>query len=133
MYDNLTTRDLCFIQPDCNQGFLPASFLNTWTLNAERDPLGRPYLLRNDNNLYIPPARLTLTAKHPLHTFPKAWAEFDEPNIKIQRDKNIFNSLLKKHLNNQLQDNYTCDRLLCPNCHLRTSVAAMSLHNINGE
>ncbi len=104
------------------QGFLPVSFNTTWTLNAGRDPTGRPYLLRNHNDLYIPPARLTLTAKHPLHSFPRAWSDFNEPDIKIQRDKNIFNNMLKKYFINQLQENFTCKRLLCPSCHLKGSV-----------
>ena len=58
----------------------------------------RVYRLRNDFELYVPPARLSLTQKHPYHSFPSAWREFNEYNIKIQREKNIFNSMLKNTL-----------------------------------
>jgi len=103
------------------QGLLPSSFDNVWATNAMRmrDASGRRYNLRNDDDLFIPPARLHLTEKHPYHSFPKAWHEFENNEIKIQRNKNIFNFKLKKFLLDQLSDRVTCDRLLCPVCHLR--------------
>lgn len=75
--------------------------------------------LRNDDDLFLPISRLTTLNKHPLYSFPKGWAEFTEYNIKIQRDKNMFNKMLKKFFINSLQDTYVCNRLLCPSCHLR--------------
>ncbi len=56
-----------------------------WTTNAYR--ANRTYVLRNDQEFFIPPARLSLTAKHPYHIFPKTWAEFDIHEIKIQKKK----------------------------------------------
>ena len=101
-----------------SQGFLPISFNSVWTTNAERAATTRPYLLRNDSELYLPAARLALTSKHPYHSFPKAWSEFHEYDIKIQRDKKVFNTMLKNHFLNQLESNFKCNRLLCPHCHL---------------
>ncbi len=98
------------------QGFLPDAFNLVWTTNYINNPT--PYLLRNSNDLYIPPARLTLTAKQPYHSFPRAWSDFNEFDIKIQREKTVFNKMLKKYFIEQLSDNYQCNRLLCPTCHL---------------
>ena len=98
------------------QGFLPTSFNQIWTTNVNRPD--RVYQLRNDFELYVPPARLSLTQKHPYHSFPSAWREFNEYNIKIQREKNIFNSMLKKYFIEKLNSHPSCSRLLCPTCHL---------------
>jgi len=100
------------------QGYLPSSFDNIWTNNALRDAAGRRYNLRNDDDLFIPPARLSSTEKHPYHAFPKAWHDFQIHEIKIQRNKKIFNSMLKKHLLSELRDHFVCERLVCPVCHL---------------
>ncbi len=100
------------------QGFLPISFNDTWTTNANRYSNNRPFTLRNSDELYLPPPRLCSIKKHPYFSFPKAWATFDVHDIKIQRDKCIFNSMLKTHFINRLDENYTCSRLLCPFCHL---------------
>jgi len=84
-----------------------------------RDDAGRRYNLCNDDDLYIPPARLSLTEKHPYHSFPKLWQEFNNYEVKIQRNKKIFNFMLKKSLLDKLRELVTCDRLLCHVCHLR--------------
>ena len=101
-----------------SQGTLPISFNGVWCTNSERIENRQPYILRNHEELYIPPARLASTKKHPYHTFPLAWANFDNHAIKIQREKNIFNPMLKSFFLSKLSDNYKCDRLLCPSCHL---------------
>ncbi len=108
------------------QGFLPISFSDVWTTNAERT-VNRPYLLRNDSELYIPAARLSTTQKHPYYTLPRAWSDFSEHEIKIQRDKKVFNTMLKNFFLNQLEENYRCNRILCPHCHLPAQ------HNFNIE
>ena len=41
------------------QGFLPVSFDDTWTTNAMRREGQNHVCLRNDDNIYIPPARLS--------------------------------------------------------------------------
>ncbi len=100
-----------------SQGLLPVSFNNLWVTNATRET-NRTYILRNYDELYIPPARLATTKKHQYHAFPYAWSQFNEHSIKIQREKNIFNTMLKKFFIQKLDSNYKCGRLLCPSCHL---------------
>ncbi len=95
------------------QGLLPTLFDSVWTTNAVRRT---NYLLRNDEEFYIPPARLALTEKHPYHSFPKAWSNFHEFNIKIQRDKIVFNTMLKQYFLEKLSSNFVCNRLFCPSC-----------------
>ena len=106
------------------QGFLPHSFAEVWTTNEARrrhledNPNLFNYRLRNDDDLYIPPARLSSTERFPLVNFPRLWSQFNENEIKIQRNKIIFNNSLKKYFLNQLQANFICERLLCPHCLL---------------
>lgn len=102
------------------QGYLPPSFNNTWLTNEARRnaDLDNNLTLRNSADIYIPPARITMTQKHPLTSFPRAWVEFNFDNIKLIRNKNEFNRTLKRHFLDSLNENYTCNRLLCPHCHL---------------
>jgi len=108
------------------QGYLPSSFTEVWLSNeARRRHLEENanlsnYRLRNSDDLYIPPARLSTTEKFPFSCFPRLWSQFESNEIKILRSKNSFNSALKKHYINTLQSNYICERLLCPHC-LRVS------------
>ena len=106
---------------------LPTSFNNMWTTNLARrlviddDNLRdviNPYVLRNNDDLHVPYSRLSLTEKFPLFSFPTMWLDLNNPDIKIQRTKHIFNAKLKEHLLGKLQDNFICERLLCPHCHL---------------
>ncbi len=101
-----------------SQDFLPTLLRSVWTTNANRNNGNRYYQLRNSDDIYLPTSRLNSFERHPLYYFPKIWTNFTEYDIKIQREKAIFNSMLKKHLLNLLADNYSCDRLLCPTCHL---------------
>ena len=106
-----------------HQGFLPSSFNLVWITNQERrTEEGRNedhrMLLRTNQNLYIPFARLTFSQKFPLINLPKTWINFANENIKILRNKVEFNFELKKHLLNELSSVITCNRLLCPACHL---------------
>ena len=107
------------------QGFLPISFAEIWITNeARRRHLENNvnfanYQLRNDDDIYIPPARLSSIERFPLVCFPRLWSQFDSEDIKIQRNKNIFNSMLKIYFLNQLQSNFICERLLCPHCLMK--------------
>jgi hypothetical protein len=102
------------------QGYLPVSFNDTWITNEARRQLTdtRFFALRNSDDLYVPPSRISLTQNHPLTAFPRSWTEFNEPTIKILRTKMEFNKALKRHFINSLATTYTCNRLLCPHCHL---------------
>jgi Reverse transcriptase (RNA-dependent DNA polymerase)/Endonuclease/Exonuclease/phosphatase family len=101
------------------QGYLPETFTGEWLTAleiAEEDEL--PNLRnRNYDDFIIPFARLTLTERFPLTSFPKTWNSFTEFDIKFLRNKLEFNSKLKLYLLNRLDENYKCDRLLCHFCH----------------
>ncbi len=99
------------------QGFLPISFNNIWINNATRHQ-DLVLQLRNYQAIYVPPARLKTTENHPYHSFPRSWAAFDNHDIKLQREKVLFNSKLKKYFCDLLSDTPRCNRLLCPSCHL---------------
>ncbi len=101
------------------QGFLPRKFESIWLTNANRNPNDRPYRLRNHEELFIPISRLSTFSNHPFYVMPKLWEEFNVAEIKIQREKLVFNILLKKHLIESLSTIITCTRLLCPACHLQ--------------
>jgi hypothetical protein len=104
------------------QGFLPHSFNGEWVSNAARfdDQDQDPMELRNINldNFIVPFARLTATERFPLTSFPRAWNSFENFEIKTIYSKLDFNHKLKQFFLDKLNANYTCNRLLCPNCHL---------------
>ena len=99
-------------------GELPGSFESTWIRNENREGANHRPLLRNHNDIFIPPSRLTSTDKFPLFNFPRVWSSFSDSNIKNLTSKPEFNSKLKAFYLNKLSSSYTCDRLLCPHCHL---------------
>ena len=103
------------------QGYLPILFNNTWVTNAtRRGEDGSQLALRNDYDLYIPPARTTQTESHPLINFPRKWVAFAEENVEICfiRNKPEFDKKLKKHLSDKLSAVVICDRqLYCPSCN----------------
>jgi hypothetical protein len=116
---------LQFMQQFTN-GFLPVSFTNLWISreayrNFENSGTAR-YVLRNNDDLYLPPVRLKTTEKAPYYLFPRKWHEFDNHHIKILRNKIEFNSTLKKFYLDELESSYRCNRMLCPHCHLNVSV-----------
>jgi len=98
--------------------YLPVSFNNIWVSNQEHNP---NYQLRNNNDLYIPFARLAATEKFPLTAFPKTWNDFNEPDIKNKASKTQFDTQLKKFFLNDLSENVVCNRLFCPACSSRSN------------
>ena len=101
------------------QGFLPVSFNDTWSTNNFHRDVNFEINLRHDNDFSIPFARLTSSEKRPLVNLPKTWQDFSEESIKILRNRNEFNTKLKKFLLTQLSSIPNCTRLLCPACHLQ--------------
>jgi hypothetical protein len=102
---------------------LPSSLSGSWLTNEERrNPVNLQVdqirQLRNQDDLYVPFSRLASTEKPPLASFPKLWNEFDNFGLKINPNKISFNVGLKKMFFDSLADNYVCNRLLCPHCHL---------------
>jgi hypothetical protein len=100
---------------------LPLAFENTWTTNAERHNAAQLSLRTNDD-YFIPFARLSQIDSLPLISFPKLWNELDDDSIKNSITKTEFNTKLKRHFLNSLNENFVCSRLFCPNCHFNDNV-----------
>jgi hypothetical protein len=109
------------------QGYLPKSFDGEWTTYLtriqapENEHEFRNLRRLNLDDYVIPFARLTLTERFPLTSFPKTWNNFTNLEIKTVRCKIDFNSKLKEYFISKLNGNYTCSRLLCPHCHLNNN------------
>jgi hypothetical protein len=108
--------DLQFMQHYV-QNFLPTAFTDTWALSTHRRDPEFHMNLRNNEDYDVPFARLVSLERQPLTRLPKLWSEFENENIKIIRNKLLFNKELKIFLLNQLNDTIICDRLYCPQCH----------------
>jgi hypothetical protein len=100
------------------QGFLPSSFNNVWHTNLIRRDGSSEITLRNQDQLNIPFARLSSSARQPLVNLPKTWESFLNEDIKIIRTQAEFKSKLKSFLLGELSSNVICNRLLCHACHL---------------
>jgi hypothetical protein len=98
------------------QNHLPASFIGTWTLNSARRGQNEA-AMRNDDDFYIPFSRLALSDRLPSVSFPKIWNSFPNGEIKFIRNKLAFNSRLKQHFLNNLQESVHCTRLTCQACN----------------
>jgi hypothetical protein len=103
---------------DFAHGNLPLSFKNMWRTNFDLRNSENPMALRNDHDYYIPFIRLDSFVKFPLSEYPRLWNEFESNEIKSIDSRNLFKKLLKEHFFDKLADSITCDRLLCPSCHL---------------
>jgi hypothetical protein len=104
------------------QGFLPTSFTNMWIKNSERrqaaEEEGRGnFELRNYDDFFIPYSRLSSLDKLPAISFPKIWNSFTDHEIKLTRNKLIFNSKLKNFFLTKLKLTFTCNRLTCQACN----------------
>jgi hypothetical protein len=132
-----------FFQMQCMQhyvnGHLPSAFNDMAITNeAYREFCNSGasrYQLRNNDDIYLPFARLTSTEVAPFYIFPRIWSNFGEMDIKIIRSKTEFNTKLKAFFLKELDENFICNRLLCPNCHLRdlSSVSSNNSSNSSNE
>jgi hypothetical protein len=104
------------------QKFLPVALQDLWITNAIRRQDQAEVTLRDDDILHIPFARTNFTYNLPLTSFPRLWVEFLDEGIKILLDKIQFNSKLKFYFLEKLSSQITCDRLLCPDCHLNPPI-----------
>jgi hypothetical protein len=108
---------------DYRHDLLPQSFRNIWLTNAERrnreNPIEAYRNLRDDNLLHIPYVRLEHFMKFPLAEYPRIWNDFN--NAVVAPNRNLFKSMLKELLLSNLTESITCNRLLCPVCHLRAA------------
>jgi hypothetical protein len=100
--------------------FLPLIFRNTWQTNEARLEwnLNFNMQLRNNDEYYVPFARINHVERFPLFSFPKIWNSFENDVIKCINNKLEFNKKLKEHFMSLLNLNFVCNRLLCPHCHL---------------
>jgi hypothetical protein len=73
---------------------LPLSFHDTWTQNRNQNPAR---LLRNANDLRIPPHNFASLTRLPLFAFPRAWNEENEARKSIQ-SFNIYKKQIKRAL-----------------------------------
>jgi len=103
------------------QKFLPEAFNSTWITNSIRREGQSQISLRNDNDLYAPPANLSLTSNHPLTTLPNIWDSFADENIKFTRNKPEFDKALKTHFLKKLAISVKCNNPFCPSCVLHVS------------
>ncbi len=103
------------------QKFLPEAFNATWITNIIRREGQSQISLRNDDDLYAPPAKLSLTSNHPLSTLPIIWDGFPDEGIKFIRNKPEFDKSLKTYFLNRLSKHITCNNPFCPSCVLRVS------------
>ncbi len=65
------------------QKFLPEAFNSTWITNSIRREGQSQISPRNDDDLYAPPAKLSLTSNYPLSTLPIIWDSFADEGIKF--------------------------------------------------
>jgi hypothetical protein len=79
------------------QGFLPCSFNNTWISNEARRQENTPMVLHNHDDFYLPSSRLKSLESFPLYSFPRAWINLSDENIKFTRNIVEFNLSLKTH------------------------------------
>lgn len=93
---------------------LPRSFTQVWRMNGTLNPR---YRLRNDQDYHIPRFRTTLISRLPLISLPQTWNSYTQINlIKSEPMPHIFSKKMKKYLLDSIDE--SCNRLLCPICHL---------------
>ena len=113
--DLITFNKIQFMQR-FKQKFLPASFDDTWVLNAVRNIGENDIQLRNRDQIRPVHSNLASLDAFPLFNFPKIWQDFPDEQIKITRKISEFDAKLKKFFINDLEDTIICNRLFCPAC-----------------
>jgi len=97
---------------------IPSAFHGTWITTLEnRNNLANFnfFNLRNNDDLYTPPARTVFLSRFPLYSLPTLWNDLP-PNLKEIPNPKAFSNLIKSHFLSQLSLVPTCNRLLCPAC-----------------
>ena len=98
---------------------LPSEFTGTWNSVIEQRALTGDnqllYNLRNNNDMFVPPARTQFVARFPFYNLPKIWNSLPQ-NLRDIPSKSLFAIKLKKFYLDKLKDKPTCNRLLCPAC-----------------
>jgi hypothetical protein len=74
-------------------------------------------VLRNHEDFYLPSSRLKSLESFPLYSFPRAWVNLSDENIKFTRNIVEFNLSLKTHFFNKLSPTVACTKAFCPSCN----------------
>jgi hypothetical protein len=74
--------------------------------------------LRNNDEFYVPFARINYAERFPFFSFLRIWNSFENDVIKSMGNKLEFIKNLKEHFMSLLNPDFVCNRLLCPHCHL---------------
>jgi hypothetical protein len=98
----------------------PQLLHETWLTNRQRRNIVTVdqdfrQILRNDDDLYEPPARYESTSKLPYFSLPKTWNDLPV-NCKNLISVNTFVNTLKTYYLNTYSNVPVCTRLLCPVC-----------------
>ena len=117
-FNNLISISKLQIMQQFKQKLLPETLQEDWMLNLDRRNNQNMPTLRNHEEIFIPMARSTFVERLPLIAFPSLWSTFQDEDIKIIRNKLEFKVKIKRHFISGLNENYVCQRLLCPHCHL---------------
>ncbi len=96
---------------------LPASFLNFWNTNVNRDIGENQIQLRNNDDFTVPFSRITMTQNLPYTTIPDLWNKFPNNQIKNTTSATLFDTQLKSYFINDLAEQINCNRLFCPTCY----------------
>jgi hypothetical protein len=98
---------------------IPSAFASTWPTSLEQrhndGHLHLLYNLRNNDDFFIPFVRTSFLSRFPLYSFPALWNNLPRV-LKDIPSKISFSIQLKKHFLNQLNENFTCIRLICHAC-----------------
>jgi len=93
----------------------PPIFHNLWPKNREmRQEMDRE--LRNDDDLYLPVAKMDNISRFPFYNCPKLWNDLP-PSLQIVRNAIEFKTEFKKHLLDKLAERTNCNRLYCYACN----------------
>jgi hypothetical protein len=82
---------------DFHHGKLPLPFNETWISNRICNP---ELVLRNADNLYVPPHHYVTTKRFPLFTFPRSWNE--AAAIKLNPSQRVFVKNVKSAMLNSI-------------------------------
>jgi hypothetical protein len=100
-------------------GLVPTAFNNTWRTTLEQRHLDgqiqQLYDLRNNDDFYVPPSRLSSLSRFPLYNLPLTWNNLQD-HVRAIPSKILFSRTTKNNLLSLLNSRPVCHRLFCPAC-----------------
>ena len=98
---------------------LPSAFSNSWVTTLEQrlndGQINLLYILRNNDEYYVPLTNYSFLSRFPLFNLPSLWNNLPPPTKAIT-SKNLFISTIKQNFLSQLNSVPNCTRLICPAC-----------------